>query len=75
MNEIGISSSSYTDISITECMKRIRNAGYDSVDFNLYDFCQANGPMLSSDWKEWLKKVRQGYKGCRSDCWADSCAI
>ncbi len=59
---IGISSSSYTDISITECMKRIKNAGYDSVDFNLYDFCQANGPMLSSAWKEWIKKVRLATK-------------
>lgn len=59
---IGISSSSYTDCSITECMKLIRNAGYDSVDFNLYDFCQTNGPMLASDWKEWIKKVLQATK-------------
>ena len=59
---IGISSSSYTDCSITECMKLIRNAGYDSVDFNLYDFCQTNGPMLSSAWKEWIKEVRQATK-------------
>ncbi len=56
---IGISSNSYIDCSITECMKLIRSAGYDSVDFNLYDFCQTNGPMLASDWKEWIKEVQQ----------------
>ena len=57
---IGISSSGYTsDCSITECMKQIKNSGYDSVDLNLYDFCQPDGPMMASTWKIWVNEVRQ----------------
>jgi len=55
---IGISPSGYTaDCSITECMKQIKNAGYDSVDLNLYDFCEPDGPMMASNWKAWVKEV------------------
>lgn len=57
---IGTSCSGYThDCSIAECMKHIKNAGYDSVDFNLYDFCHSDGPMMGSDWKAWINEVRQ----------------
>jgi fructoselysine 3-epimerase len=57
---IGVSSSGYTaDCSIAEGMKQIKNAGYDSVDFNLYDFCQPDGPMMTSAWKIWANEVRQ----------------
>lgn len=57
---IGISSSGYTfDCSIIECMKQIKNAGYDSVDLNLYDFCQHDGPMKASTWKMWVNEVLQ----------------
>lgn len=57
---IGISSSGYTpDCSIEECMIRIRNAGYDSIDFNLYDFCQPDSPMMASTWKMWVNEVLQ----------------
>lgn len=60
---IGISSNGYTpDCSIRECMKQIKNAGYDSVDFNLYDFCQPDGPMMMPDWKVWINDVRQACK-------------
>lgn len=56
---IGTSSSMYTpDCSMDECMKQIKNSGYDSVDFNLYDFCQSNGPMTGSKWKSWVNNVR-----------------
>jgi sugar phosphate isomerase/epimerase len=56
---IGVSSSGYTsDCSITECMKQIKNAGYDSVDLNLYDFCQPDGPMMASTWKIWVNEVQ-----------------
>jgi fructoselysine 3-epimerase len=57
---IGTSCGGYThDCSITECMKHIKNAGYDSVDFNLYDFCQPDGPMMKTNWKAWVNEVRQ----------------
>jgi Sugar phosphate isomerases/epimerases len=38
-------------------MKQIKNSGYDSVDFNLYDFCQPDGPMMASTWKMWVDEV------------------
>lgn len=60
---IGTSSSMYThDCSMKECMKQIRNTGYDSVDFNLYDFCQSTGPMTASNWKSWVNDVRKAAK-------------
>jgi hypothetical protein len=40
-------------------MKQIKNSGYDSVDLNLYDFCQPDGPMMASTWKMWVNEVRQ----------------
>jgi len=57
---LGISGSGYFhDCSVAEGMKQIRDAGYDSVDFNLYDFCQPGGPMLARDWQIWIDTVRQ----------------
>lgn len=47
--KLGVSSSGYTqDCSIAECMRHIKSTGYDSVDFDLYDFSSPNGPMMKS---------------------------
>jgi sugar phosphate isomerase/epimerase len=40
-------------------MKQIKNAGYNSVDLNLYDFCQPDGPLMASTWKMWVNEVLQ----------------
>lgn len=58
--QIGVSNSGYVqDCSIAECMWSIKSAGYDSVDFDLYDYSSPYGPMMKSDWMLWVEDVRR----------------
>ncbi len=58
--QLGMSTSGYAqDCSITECMRRIKSAGYDSVDFDFYDYSSPDGPMMQSDWMLWIEGVRR----------------
>lgn len=54
-----VSTARYTpDTGMAEIARRVRRAGYDGVDFNLYDFCGENGPMRRANWRELVRGVR-----------------
>ena len=58
--KIGVSTNGYAqDCSIAEFMWRIKNAGYDSVDFDLYEYSSHNGPMMQPDWALWVEDAKR----------------
>ena len=54
---IGTTDGFFSTCSIQESMKRIKNAGYDCVDFGLCDFSSPDGPLMGENWRSWLKDI------------------
>ena len=55
MKKLGVSTSGYAhDCTISDYMHRIKKAGYDSVDFDLFDYYDL---IMHPDWMSWAEDV------------------
>ncbi len=57
---LGITSACYTGAcSIRESMEYIKSAGFDCIDFDLFNYSAPDGPLMSDGWRSWAKEVRE----------------
>jgi len=56
MHKLSVSTNAYAhDCTIKDYMQRIKRAGYDAVDFDMYDYYKI---MMQPDWESWANDVR-----------------